>query len=112
VWAYDEAFRRFAAGVIPALGRLARLLRGDGHTADDLVQACLIKPHRAWPRIDRPTGVDAYVRTVPPRVLPDLPAMRRATVVPRYSSQLSITGTAARAAVLGGNGQEPDGQGG
>ncbi|MFD9734619.1 RNA polymerase sigma factor [Umezawaea sp. NPDC059074] len=60
----DEAFRRFAAGAIPALGRLARLLCGDGHTADDLVQACLIKLHRAWPRIDRPTGVDAYVRTV------------------------------------------------
>ncbi|WP_106186791.1 RNA polymerase sigma factor [Umezawaea tangerina] len=60
----DEAFRRFAESAIPAMGRLAYLLCGDGHTADDLVQASLIKLHRAWRRIDPPVGVDAYVRTV------------------------------------------------
>ncbi|MET1071622.1 MAG: sigma factor, partial [Umezawaea sp.] len=60
----DETFRQFAASAIPAMGRLAYLLCGDGHTADDLVQASLIKLHRAWRRIDPPVSVDAYVRTV------------------------------------------------
>jgi RNA polymerase sigma-70 factor (sigma-E family) len=60
----DEAFRRFATGAMPALGRIAYLLCGDRHLADDLVQMCLIKLHRAWPRIDQPATVDSYVRTV------------------------------------------------
>ncbi|WNV85851.1 sigma-70 family RNA polymerase sigma factor [Umezawaea sp. Da 62-37] len=60
----DETFRRFAAMAIPSMGRLAYLLCGDGHTADDLVQASLIKLHRAWRRIDPPVVVDAYVRKV------------------------------------------------
>ena len=46
------------------MGRLAYLLCGDHHLADDLVQNCLIRMYRAWPRIERPNGVDAYVRQV------------------------------------------------
>ena len=47
----DEAFRRFAADSATGLGRLAYLLCGDRHFAQDLVQICLIRLYRAWPRI-------------------------------------------------------------
>lgn len=60
----DEAFRRFATGAMGPLGRLAYLLCGDRHFADDLVQSCLIKLYQAWPRIRQPDEVDAYVRRV------------------------------------------------
>lgn len=60
----EEGFRRFAAGAVAPLGRLAYLLCGDRHFAEDLVQACLIKMYQAWPRIERPEAVDTYVRRV------------------------------------------------
>lgn len=47
----DEAFRRFAADAAIGLGRLAYLLCGDRHFAEDLVQIALIRMYRAWPRI-------------------------------------------------------------
>ncbi|HEU5475336.1 MAG TPA: SigE family RNA polymerase sigma factor [Actinophytocola sp.] len=58
----EEEFRRFAATVIPPLGRLAYSLCGDRHLAEDLVQTCLMKLYRAWPKIRRPEYADAYVR--------------------------------------------------
>jgi hypothetical protein len=41
----DETFRQFVAATATPLGRLAYLLCGDRHLAEDLVQTCLIKPH-------------------------------------------------------------------
>jgi RNA polymerase sigma-70 factor (sigma-E family) len=60
----DESFRRFAASAVVPLGRLAYLLCGDQHLAEDLVQTCLIRLYHAWPRIQQPDAVDAYVRKV------------------------------------------------
>jgi RNA polymerase sigma-70 factor (sigma-E family) len=61
----DElGFRQFAAGAFAPLWRLAYLLCGDRHFAEDLVQACLIKMYQVWPRIERPEAVDTYVRRV------------------------------------------------
>lgn len=60
----DEEFRQFARSVIPPLGRLAYSLCGDRDLAEDLVQTCLIKVYRAWPRIRRPEYADAYVRKI------------------------------------------------
>jgi RNA polymerase sigma-70 factor (sigma-E family) len=60
----DEEFRQFAATVIAPLGRLAYSLCGDRDLAEDLVQTCLMKLYRAWPRIRRPEYADAYVRKV------------------------------------------------
>lgn len=58
----DDEFRQFAAAVIAPLGRLAYSLCGDRDLAEDLVQTCLMKLYRAWPRIRLPEYADAYVR--------------------------------------------------
>lgn len=60
----EESFRRFVVQVRQPLGRLAYLLCGDHDLADDLVQNCLIRMFGAWRRIERPEGMDAYVRRV------------------------------------------------
>jgi RNA polymerase sigma-70 factor (sigma-E family) len=61
----EDSFRQFAAGAVGPLGRLAFLLCGDTHLAQDLVQVCLIKMYRVWNRIERrPETADAYVRQV------------------------------------------------
>lgn len=71
--------------------RLAALLTGDWHAAEDLVQASLIKLYQAWPRLRSDAEPDAYLRRIminthrswwrvqwrrekPAQDLPDLPA--------------------------------------
>jgi DNA-directed RNA polymerase specialized sigma24 family protein len=44
--------------------RTAVLLTGDWHSAEDLVQSCLLKPYRAWPRLDTGADPDAYLRKI------------------------------------------------
>jgi RNA polymerase sigma-70 factor (sigma-E family) len=44
--------------------RVAILLTGDWHAAEDLVQASLAKLYRAWPRLDTATDPDAYLRRI------------------------------------------------
>ena len=45
--------------------RVAVLLTGDWHAAEDLVQASLVKLYQAWPRMDLVDGApDAYLRRV------------------------------------------------
>lgn len=46
----------------PHLARVARLLVDDRATAEDLVQAVLVKALASWPRIRRSGDVDAYLR--------------------------------------------------
>jgi RNA polymerase sigma-70 factor (sigma-E family) len=48
----------------PALQRLAHLLTGDVHTAQDLVQTTLAKLYLAWDRLDDRDHVDAYARRI------------------------------------------------
>ncbi|MBB2944645.1 RNA polymerase sigma-70 factor (sigma-E family) [Actinoplanes lutulentus] len=50
----------FARG--PALMRLARLLSGDEHRAEDLVQDVLARAYARWRRISRMEQPDTYVR--------------------------------------------------
>jgi RNA polymerase sigma-70 factor (sigma-E family) len=40
----------------------AVLLTGDLYAAEDLVQTCLVKLYRAWPRLDPSVDLDAYLR--------------------------------------------------
>lgn len=60
----ENRFREFAREHVVALRRSAFLLCGDWHTADDLVQAMLIKLHGAWPRISRRHQPVSYARKV------------------------------------------------
>jgi len=48
----------------PALQRLAHLLTGDVHTAQDLVQTSLAKLYLAWDRLADRDNVDAYARRI------------------------------------------------
>ena len=48
----------------PALQRLALLLTGDEHAAQDLVQTSLAKLYLAWDRLDDRDHIDAYARKI------------------------------------------------
>ena len=65
---YDDAIDERFAAYVRARGehhlRVAVLLTGDWHAAEDLVQASLAKLYRAWPRLDTATGPDAYLRRI------------------------------------------------
>jgi RNA polymerase sigma-70 factor (sigma-E family) len=59
-----ESFDDFVAARSAALRRLAVLLLGDPHLAEDAVQTALLKAWRRWGRIGGLDNVEAYVRTV------------------------------------------------
>ncbi|WP_433041646.1 SigE family RNA polymerase sigma factor [Dactylosporangium sp. CS-033363] len=59
----DEAgFREFVAARLAQLSRVAYLLTGDHHKAEDLVQVTLVKVARHWRRVSAAGAPDAYVR--------------------------------------------------
>ncbi|MFY1597665.1 SigE family RNA polymerase sigma factor [Micromonospora sp. WMMD737] len=55
-------FEEYAFARTSALVRLARLLTGDEHRAEDLVQEVLARAYARWARISRTERPDAYVR--------------------------------------------------
>lgn len=55
-------FEEYVHGRGPALLRLARLLTGDAHRADDLVQEVLARAYVKWKRITQTDRPDMYVR--------------------------------------------------
>ncbi|GAA4970523.1 SigE family RNA polymerase sigma factor [Kineococcus glutinatus] len=55
----DEGFSDWAIATTPQLLRLGRLLAGDGHSSEDLVQDVLERVYVKWSRIENPT---AYAR--------------------------------------------------
>ncbi|MEU8243956.1 SigE family RNA polymerase sigma factor [Actinoplanes missouriensis] len=57
-------FEEYAYARVPALLRLARLLTGDDHHAEDLVQEALAKAYARWGRIARLEQPDLYVRRI------------------------------------------------
>jgi RNA polymerase sigma-70 factor (sigma-E family) len=63
---FDEppGFRDYVAARQRALLRTARMLTGNQHTAEDLVQAALERVWPRWSRIVRDGDPDAYVRRV------------------------------------------------
>src|SRR5215468_8886473 len=58
----EGAFREFVAARIGAMSRVAYLLAGDHHGAEDLVQSSLVQLARHWRRISALQFPDAYVR--------------------------------------------------
>lgn len=61
--ATDE-FTAFVAARQQALGRMAFLLTGEHHAAEDLVQIALAKAYLGWDRIRKHDSVEAYVRRI------------------------------------------------
>ena len=60
----DEEFSEYVAQRRTQLRRIAYLLCGDVHKAEDLVQTALMKLYVAWHRVQRNGSVDAYVRRI------------------------------------------------
>jgi RNA polymerase sigma-70 factor (sigma-E family) len=58
----DQEFLDFVKSRAAPLHRMAYLLCGDWHLADDLVQETLAKSFRHWHRVQRADNPDAYVR--------------------------------------------------
>jgi RNA polymerase sigma-70 factor (sigma-E family) len=58
----EGQFREFVSARMPALRRVAYLLCGNTHTADDLVSIAIGKLFRSWSRVSRLEHPDAYVR--------------------------------------------------
>jgi len=58
----DTACREYVVHRLDHLRRVAYLLCGDWHAADDLVSTVLLKLFVSWRRISRVEHLDAYVR--------------------------------------------------
>ncbi len=88
-----EGFRDFVAARSAALRRSAWLLTGDETTAQDLVQAALVKTWARWARLVRQDAPEAYVwrvtRQAVSQALRTLPRRQRAVVVLRFFDDLT-----------------------
>lgn len=60
----DRAFEEYVEVRQAALMRLAYLLTGEQHAAEDLVQTTLAKLYLAWNRLERAGSVDAYTKRI------------------------------------------------
>lgn len=59
----EDAFRQFVAMRGATLMRVAYVLTGDSHLAEDLLQVALTKVAQRWWRIRSPEKAEAYART-------------------------------------------------
>ncbi|SCL61825.1 RNA polymerase sigma-70 factor, sigma-E family [Micromonospora citrea] len=60
----EQEYVDYVSARIPALRRLAFLLAGDEHRADDLVQQTITTLYVKWRRARAADRIDAYVRTM------------------------------------------------
>ncbi|MFF0264152.1 SigE family RNA polymerase sigma factor [Kribbella sp. NPDC004536] len=60
----DDEFSAYVEQRRTHLRRIAYLVCGDVHRAEDLVQTALMKLYVAWNRVERSGNVDAYVRRI------------------------------------------------
>jgi RNA polymerase sigma-70 factor (sigma-E family) len=86
-----ERFAEWAQTRSPALHRLAYLLCGDWHVAEDVVQEALARAALKWPRVEQLENPDAYVRRI---LINQLNTLRR-----RKSWRASVVVTTSEMAV-------------
>lgn len=60
----EESFREYVRARLDRLSKVAYLLTGDRHLAEDLVQVTLVKVAQRWERITAGGDPDPYVRRV------------------------------------------------
>ncbi len=71
--------------------RLAYLLAGDAHLAEDVVQTALLRAFRQWRRVSRADQPDAYVRRMVVNAYVDGKRRRSSTEAPTAPSELPAT---------------------
>jgi DNA-directed RNA polymerase specialized sigma24 family protein len=69
--AWEQEYVEYVTARLPALRRLACLLCGDEHRADDIVQDAITKLYVHWDKARAATNLDAYVRMVLVRTFVD-----------------------------------------
>lgn len=62
--AEEQAYTEYVGARLPALRRVAYLLCGDAHRADDVVQVTITKLYTHWRRVSGMANLDAYVRAM------------------------------------------------
>jgi RNA polymerase sigma-70 factor (sigma-E family) len=67
----DEAYREFVAARIAPFRRVAFLMCGDWHLAEDAVASALARLYVAWARVRDSERLEAYVRTMVVRAVVD-----------------------------------------
>jgi RNA polymerase sigma-70 factor (sigma-E family) len=67
----ERAYRDFVAARIAPLRRVAYLMCGDWHRAEDAVASALARLYIAWPRVRDERRVEAYARTMVVRAVID-----------------------------------------
>ncbi|WP_141014533.1 SigE family RNA polymerase sigma factor [Nocardioides sambongensis] len=60
----DAAYVEFVTSRQAHLRRIAYAICGDWHTAEDVLQTALTKVYLAWPKVQRASHPDAYVRQI------------------------------------------------
>ena len=80
-------FERFVTETAEGLLRMASLMTWDVATAEDLVQECLVRISRRWPRVRAMDHPKAFARTVLVNLVLDDGRQRS-----RYRAELSING--------------------
>jgi RNA polymerase sigma-70 factor (sigma-E family) len=87
--ARDDEFVAYYTARVAAVRKVAYLLCGDWHTAEDLTQTTFVKLYRAWPRVGGGESLDRYVHRVLVRTYLDerrRPWRRESSVDPLASS--------------------------
>ena len=69
--AWEQEYVEYVTARLPALRRLACLLHGDEHRADDLVQDAITKLYVHWAKARAATHLDGYVRMIVVRAFLD-----------------------------------------
>ena len=75
----SDSFANFVVTRGPALTRTAFLMTGDWHSAEDLVQATLIRMFGVWRRLERREEAEPYARRTLTRLYLDQRRLRRST---------------------------------
>ncbi|WP_245573843.1 SigE family RNA polymerase sigma factor [Amycolatopsis nigrescens] len=60
----EQRYTEYVTARLPALHRIAYLLCGDPHRADDIVQAAITRLYVHWRKAAAADNLDAYVRTI------------------------------------------------
>ncbi len=60
----EQQYTEYVTARLPTLRRIAYLLCGDSHRADDIVQNAITRLYIHWTRAKAADNIDAYVRTI------------------------------------------------